>query len=103
MAIALLDQKGFTVGTIDRVERSVAPNTVLEQDPPPGNADLDCSFLTFFCSKPAIDLTVSSGPGTSTVPGTAKLPVDEAKEKLEAAGFEVKVENQPSSSVEEGS
>ena len=32
-------------------------------------AELDCSFLTFFCSKPKVTLTVSSGPGSGKVPG----------------------------------
>ncbi len=47
-------------------------------------------------------LTVSAGPGTGSVPATAGLPRDEASEKLEAAGFEVRVETVNSASVEEG-
>ena len=35
VAIALLQQDGFSVGEVKRVEREVPPNTVLEQDPPP--------------------------------------------------------------------
>jgi serine/threonine-protein kinase len=106
VSIALLDQEGFQVGEIKRVERETAPNTVLEQDPvasPPGDpADEDCSFLTFFCSKPKVNLTVSNGPGSSTVPGTSGLEVEEATEKLENAGFEVAVQNQTSASVADG-
>ncbi len=106
VAIALLDQEGFQVGQIKRVERETAPNTVLEQDPvasPPGDeAEEDCSFLTFFCSKPKVDLTVSNGPGSSNVPGTSGLEAEEATEKLEEAGFKVDVQNQSSSTVEEG-
>jgi serine/threonine-protein kinase len=106
VAIALLDQEGFQVGQIKRVERETAPNTVLEQDPlasPPGDpADEDCSFLTFFCSKPKVDLTVSNGPGSSTVPGTSGLEVEEATKKLEDAGFEVAVQEQASASAEVG-
>ncbi|HSS33888.1 MAG TPA: PASTA domain-containing protein [Solirubrobacterales bacterium] len=106
VAIALLDQEGFQVGQIDRVERQTVPNTVLEQDPvasPPGDAaEEDCSFLTFFCSKPKVNLTVSNGPGSSPVPGTSGLEADEATEKLEAAGFKVTTRNQSSPSVEEG-
>jgi eukaryotic-like serine/threonine-protein kinase len=105
VAIALLQQDGFSVGEVKRVEREVAPNTVLEQDPaasPPGDqAELDCSFLTFFCSKPAVTLTVSSGPGSSKVPATAGLSREAASEKLEEAGFGVKVETTTSDSVEE--
>ena len=36
VAIALLEQNGFKVGEISRVQREVAVNTVLEQDPPAG-------------------------------------------------------------------
>jgi eukaryotic-like serine/threonine-protein kinase len=105
VAIALLQQDGFSVGEVKRVEREAAPNTVLEQDPaasPPGDkASLDCSFLTFFCSKPEVTLTVSAGPGSGKVPATAGLTREEAAEKLEAAGFGVKVETVNSDSVEE--
>ena len=106
VAIALLQQDGFSVGEVKRVNREVAPNTVLEQDPaasPPGDeAALDCSFLTFFCSKPDVTLTVSNGPGSSKVPATAGLPREEAEEKLEAAGFDVDAETASSDAVEEG-
>jgi serine/threonine-protein kinase len=106
VAIALLQQDGFSVGEVKRVNREVAPNTVLEQDPaasPPGDqASLDCSFLTFFCSKPEVTLTVSNGPGSSKVPATAGLPREEAEEKLEEAGFGVDVETVSSDAVEEG-
>jgi eukaryotic-like serine/threonine-protein kinase len=106
VAIALLQQDGFSVGEVKRVEREAAPNTVLEQDPaasPPGDkASLDCSFLTFFCSKPEVTLTVSNGPGSSKVPATAGLSREEATEKLEAAGFGVDVKTVSSDSLEEG-
>jgi serine/threonine-protein kinase len=106
VAIALLQQDGFSVGDVKRVEREAPANTVLEQDPaasPPGDkASLDCSFLTFFCSKPAVTLTVSSGPGSGKVPATAGLNREEAEEKLEAAGFEPKAQTTNSASVEAG-
>jgi eukaryotic-like serine/threonine-protein kinase len=106
VAIALLQQDGFAVGEVKRVNREVAPNTVLEQDPaasPPGEqASLDCSFLTFFCSKPEVTLTVSNGPGSSKVPATAGLPRQEATEKLEEAGFRADVQTVSSDSVDEG-
>jgi len=106
VAIALLQQDGFSVGEVKRVEREVAPNTVLEQDPaaaPPGDqAALDCAFLTLFCSKPEVTLTVSNGPGSSEVPATAGLSREEATEKLEAAGFDVRAETVSSDAVEEG-
>ncbi len=106
VAIALLQQDGFSVGEVKRVERDAPANTVLEQDPaaspPAGQAALDCAFINFFCSKPEVALTVSAGPGSSKVPSTAGLPEEEAAERLEAAGFEVDVEAVNSKSVEEG-
>ena len=101
-AIAQLERKGFDVGEEKYVNRSVPRNTVLEQDPLPGSADEDCSFLTFFCSKPTVDLTVSAGPGSGEVPSTAGLSQEAATEKLEEAGFEAGVERVNSKTVEEG-
>jgi eukaryotic-like serine/threonine-protein kinase len=102
VAIALLEQNGFKVGEVQRVQREVASGTVLEQDPPSGKASLDCAFLTLFCSKPKVGLTVSAGPGSAKLPSTAGLAEREAVEKLEGAGFEVKVERVNSSRVETG-
>jgi beta-lactam-binding protein with PASTA domain/predicted Ser/Thr protein kinase len=106
VAIALLEQNGFTVGDVNRVQREVASNTVLEQDPaaspPAAEADLDCAFLSFFCSKPKVALTVSAGPGSAKVPGTAGLSEEEAAAKLEEAGFQATVEQVNSEKVEAG-
>jgi eukaryotic-like serine/threonine-protein kinase len=101
-AIAQLERKGFDVGEEKYVNRSVPRNTVLEQDPLPGSADEDCSFLTFFCSKPTVDLTISAGPGSGEVPSTAGLSQEEATEKLEEAGFEAGFERINSKQVDEG-
>ena len=103
----ILEQHGFSINQPPiQVERPIEAGTVLEQDPtpsPPGKkAEEDCSFLTLFCSKPAVTLTVSIGPGEGTVPGVANLSREEATKKLEAAEFEVASENINSSSVEEG-
>ena len=106
VAIALLQQNGFSVGDVKRVEREAPANEVLEQDPaaspPADQASEDCSFLTFFCSKPKVTLTVSSGPGSAKVPSTAGLTSAAAEEKLEAAGFKAKLESVHSKDVEEG-
>jgi eukaryotic-like serine/threonine-protein kinase len=106
VAISLLEQNGFTVGDVNRVEREVTANTVLEQDPaasPPGDqASLDCAFLSFFCSKPKVALTVSAGPGTAQVPGTAGLPQAEAVKELEDSGFKAQVTRASSDSVDAG-
>ena len=101
-AIAQLERKGFSVGKESYVNRSVPRNTVLEQDPPSGSASEDCSFLTFFCSKPAVDLTISAGPGSAKVPSSSGASEEEATRKLEAAGFEVAVQRVNSDSVEPG-
>ncbi len=104
VAITLLEQKGFSVGEVIRVQRDAPANEVLEQDPPasPPEASLDCAFITFFCSKPEVTLTVSSGPGSGKVPSVAGESEGEATRKLEAAGFEVAVQRVNSDSVESG-
>ncbi|HEX6456450.1 MAG TPA: PASTA domain-containing protein [Solirubrobacterales bacterium] len=101
-AIAQLERKGFEVGEEHFVERQAPKNTVLEQDPLPGSAEEDCSFLTLFCSKPKVDLTVSAGPGSGEIPRVNGLSQAAAEAKLEKAGFEVAVERVNSKSVEEG-
>jgi eukaryotic-like serine/threonine-protein kinase len=100
-AISQLERQGFKAEE-KKVENQAPENTVLEQDPLPGNADEDCSFLTLFCSKPTILLTVSAGPGSGTVPSTANLTQEEAEEALEEAEFVPAVERRSSDSVEEG-
>jgi len=106
VAIALLQQDGFSVGDVKRVEREAPSNEVLEQDPaaapPADQASEDCSFLTFFCSKPKVTLTVSSGPGSAKVPSTAGLSAATAEEKIEEAGFKAKSESVHSKDIEEG-
>jgi eukaryotic-like serine/threonine-protein kinase len=105
-AITLLEQKGFSVGEVIRVEREAPANEVLEQDPaaspPADQASLDCAFVSFFCSKPEVTLTVSAGPGQAKVPATAGLTQAEATKQLEKAGFEADVEGVNSNSVESG-
>jgi eukaryotic-like serine/threonine-protein kinase len=102
VAIALLEQNGFKVGEVKRVQREVATNTVLEQDPPAGDASRDCAFLTLFCSKPKVALTVSAGPGSAKIPSTAGLSEDDATAKVEEAGFDVQTEAVNSDRVEAG-
>ncbi|HYP56252.1 MAG TPA: Stk1 family PASTA domain-containing Ser/Thr kinase [Solirubrobacterales bacterium] len=102
VAIPLLEQNGFTVGEVDRVRRDVAAGTVLEQDPSAGEASLDCALLSFFCSKPKVALTVSAGPGSAKVPGTAGETQEEAVAALEEAGFQPLVRKLNSEDVEAG-
>lgn len=103
----ILEQRGFTVNQPPKeVHRMVEAGTVLEQDPlpsPPGKeAEEECSFLTLFCSKPAVTLTISVGPGEGAIPKVAGLSRAEATKKLEEAEFEVASENRNSSTVAEG-
>jgi serine/threonine-protein kinase len=103
VAISLLQQNGFAVGDIDRVQRERTVNTVLEQDPGAGRTSLDCTFLSFFCSKPTVSLTVSAGPGSAEVPGgLAGLSQAEAEEEVEEAGFVAQVRKVNSEEVEAG-
>jgi serine/threonine-protein kinase len=106
VAISLLQQDGFEVGEVNRVERDAPANTVLEQDPaasPPGaEAALDCTLLSFFCSKPEVALTVSAGPGSAKVPGVAGQDQDAAVEELRDAGFAPQLQTVNSGKVEAG-
>ena len=102
-AITLLKEDGFGIGAVERVEREVPANTVLETSPPAGDASLDCAIWRFFCSKPDISLTVSAGPGTAKVPSTAGLSRKDAEAKLKDAGFNPQVEQAYSKRVEAGS
>jgi eukaryotic-like serine/threonine-protein kinase len=106
VAITLLEQDGFSVGEVSRVERDAPANEVLEQDPaaspPADQASEDCAFIKFFCSKPDVTLTVSAGPGSAKVPSVAGESEEEATRKLEAAGFEVSAERVNSDSAEPG-
>ena len=84
------NSKGFKIGDRREVRTKRRPDTVLEQEPLPGEASLDCAFLGFFCSKPEVVLTVSAGPGSGKVPSTAGLPEEDAEDarrrRLRTAG-----------------
>jgi serine/threonine-protein kinase len=97
-----LEGEGFKIGEVREVESENEPETVTEQDPIPGQVDEDCSLFTFFCSKPEVILTVSTGPGSATVPSTAGQPLAKASAALEEAGFDVQVDQVKSDSVAEG-
>jgi len=101
-AISLLREDGFKIGEIRRVQLEAVPGTVTEQDPLGGEAALDCAFLSFLCSKPKVNLTVSAGPGSARVPSSAGLTRAEAVAALKDAGFDPKVELAHSEKVEEG-
>src|SRR4051794_22921017 len=106
VAIDRLQNDGFEVADIKRVQRQAPRNQVLEQDPaaspPADQASLDCKFLSFFCSKPNVTLTVSAGPGRAEVPPTRGLSREQATKKLEDAGFQVALDGAPSDSIPAG-
>ena len=106
VAIAQLEREGFSVGKETtssarrRAERRCSSRTALRPGRP-AEARAARSSPSSARSR-RWTLTVSAGPGSGTVPGTAGLTVEEATEKLEAAEFQVQVENVSSDSVEEG-
>jgi serine/threonine-protein kinase len=97
-----LEAQGFRIGKRREVQNEAAEGTVLEQEPLPGDASLDCAFLGFFCSKPEVILTVSRGPGSGRVPSTAGLAAEDAVSAVEKAGFEPQVNEVNSEEVESG-
>jgi serine/threonine-protein kinase len=97
-----LEGEGFKIGEVREVESENEPETVTEQDPIPGEVDEDCKLFTFFCSKPEVVLTVSTGPGTGKVPSTAGQPLAKATVALEDAGFDAQVDRVNSDKVEDG-
>jgi len=101
VAVDRLQEEGFEVEDIRRVQRQAPRNQVLEQDPS-GEADQECTFNVFFCSKPTVTLTVSAGPGSAEVPSVAGDTQEDATERLEEAGFRVAVEAASSETVPEG-
>lgn len=97
-AISKLSGDGFSVGDVDRVQRNVPINQVVNQDPV-GEADRDCRIFGWFCSDPDVNLTVSGGPGQVEVPDVTGQPRDEAEQAMDEAGLGVSVETRNSSDV----
>jgi serine/threonine-protein kinase len=100
-AVSKLSDEGFDVGEITRVNQPVPNNQVVKQDPS-GESDKDCTILSFFCSNPKVDLTVSGGPGQAEVPDVTGLSQADAEQELEDAGFSTSVESATSSDVDSG-
>ena len=102
-AVEQLRSEGFEIGEIRRIQKMQPAGEVFETDPPSDvTVDLECSFLRFFCDKPAVDLIISAGPGSAEIPDVSGLDVASATEELEDADFNVSEERVPSDSVEEG-
>jgi eukaryotic-like serine/threonine-protein kinase len=76
-ASAVLQNQGFTVGTID--VQNIAPNgLVIRQSPQPG---------TKLAQGQTVTLTVSTGPGSRNVPSVTSLPLKAAKAAIVRAGL----------------
>jgi beta-lactam-binding protein with PASTA domain/predicted Ser/Thr protein kinase len=100
-AKTVLQVKNFDF-TTETVHKLGPRNTVIEQDPPAGDADQDCDFLKLSCTKPTITLTVNAGPGLAKVPQVAGLEQGAAEARLRDAHFAVATEMAPSDTVPEG-
>ena len=77
-----LTAKGFTNIQVKTATNEADPDTVFDQNPKEGASILPGDLIT---------LSVSSGPGTGTIPtGLKGKSQDEARQILEEAGFKVK-------------
>jgi serine/threonine-protein kinase len=95
-ATELLRDEGFEVET-ETVFRSAPVDQVLEQDPPP--TELTDEKVD---EGSTITLSVSRGPGTTTVPDVSGLDEEDATARLEKAGFEVNPDQRFDEKVPEG-
>ena len=91
-ARAALERDGFEVDTVERTA-SQQSGQVIGQNPEGGTQADEGSTVV---------LTVSGGPGSAQVPSVTGLSEDDAREKLEDAGFEVRVRDEPSDNVKKG-
>jgi eukaryotic-like serine/threonine-protein kinase len=91
-ATEILQGRGFDVDTM-LVTNGATRDTVLEQDPLPGDKADEGS---------TIKLTVSSGPGTVQIPDVAGLTEKDAAKRLKDAGFQVTSEVAFSETVPKG-
>jgi len=87
-----LRRAGFEVD-VTRRRASERIGMVIGQDPGPRTPAEEGSTVT---------LTVSEGPGEVSVPDVVGQPADEARERLEDAGFRVREEEAPSATVADG-
>ena len=75
------------------VRRDRPRGFVIEQVPDPDDpVSLDCAFLSFFCDKPTVTLSVSAGPGSAVVPDVRGEDRSDAAAALRRRGFGVEVE-----------
>ena len=78
-----LEEAGFTVTTSSAHSASVPEGSVISQSPGSGTGH----------RGDTVELVTSLGPEMITVPDVFRMPEDEARSELEAAGFSVAVEH----------
>lgn len=81
-AEAAISEAGLTVGTVTPQADASDPGTVIGQDPTAGTA---------VAKGTAVNLVVSSGPGTGTVPDVVCFAYGKAKSTLADAGFGIEL------------
>jgi serine/threonine-protein kinase len=86
--IALIN-KGFKVEQ-ERITSDTTKGRVLREDPQPGTEAEKGSTIT---------LTVSDGPGQTTIPDVTNLPRGKARDVLEEQGLRVNVQREPSDTI----
>ncbi|WP_448760553.1 Stk1 family PASTA domain-containing Ser/Thr kinase [Actinomyces oricola] len=85
-ATTALKEKGLAVGTVtEEFSDTVASGTVISQDP--------AANATGYFKGDAVNLVISKGPETVTIPDVSSMNKDEAKAALEALGLVVQVSN----------
>jgi eukaryotic-like serine/threonine-protein kinase len=80
-ATTTLEGIGLTVTRTDEFSDTVAPNAVINQDPPPGQGH----------RGDTVNLVVSKGPEFVPVPDVVRMGEEEATKTLTDAGFQVEV------------
>jgi serine/threonine-protein kinase len=88
-----LDKSGFENVKIERERSRAQVDTVLRQDPDPGEEA---------AKKDTVTLAVSSGLGKVLVPSVRNLPEQRAFKELEKADLKVTADPQPSNKVKKG-
>jgi eukaryotic-like serine/threonine-protein kinase len=92
-AAQVLQNRGFEVDVVPIQSDSVADGRVAGQQPEPGEEAKKGS---------TVSITVSSGPGESTIPVVKGTPADQAATRLQSAGFKTAQRRQYSGSVASG-
>jgi serine/threonine-protein kinase len=91
-AQSVLQRAGFSVDTVTKT--STSPKGRVIGQSPEGNAKAD--------EGSTVTITVSDGPGTKEVPAVEGLTGSQAKRRLEAAGFRVRVRERADETVPKG-